>query len=367
MRSLGFMSLRSTSEKAYATEIAKRARSCGIECFRFIPSAIDPRTELISGEKYDPDKEDWETASFPLPDVLYDRCFYGNDPHSRQCRSIVHYLKNRSDILFLGHGLPNKLELYKILAQSTLAPYIPKSIHAQSAGQVLQPSSLVSPMILKPANGSQGAGIYYLEMQKDGLLVKTDTPEKQISRLFADQKKAAVWLGQLLSGNSYLLQPYLPLSNEDNQPFDIRILLQKNEAGKWREMGRGVRVGRENGIISNLSAGSAVSSFETWLENSSVSSSRFLRAELSEISNALPEILEDALPPLFEIGLDIGIARDGAIWILDVNSKPGRKVILETDPDKKEALYRAPLLYGKLLTSAGQAERRKNSEKTVSH
>lgn len=35
------------------------------------------------------------------------------------------------------------------------------------------------------------------------------------------------WLNQLLNRNAYLMQAYLPLSNKEEQPFDIRALLQK--------------------------------------------------------------------------------------------------------------------------------------------
>ncbi|MEH7081394.1 YheC/YheD family protein [Neobacillus drentensis] len=60
-------------------------------------------------------------------------------------------------------------------------------------------------------------------------------------------------------------------------------------------------------------------------------------------------------------------SENGSIWILDINSKPGRKVLLHTQPDIKETLTLAPLLYGKHLSQMAQNERKSYYEKTLSH
>ncbi|HJV31893.1 MAG TPA: hypothetical protein VJ558_06830 [Bacillales bacterium] len=85
----GIMSLTMDSETTYFNEIANRAAAHDMECYRFIPSHIDPLTQLVKGKKYDPIEENWTSSEFPIPTILYDRCFYGDDDHSKQCMPIV--------------------------------------------------------------------------------------------------------------------------------------------------------------------------------------------------------------------------------------------------------------------------------------
>jgi hypothetical protein len=362
----GIMTLTMDSENTYFNEIATRAAAHDMECYRFIPSHIDPLTQLVKGKKYDPIEQNWISSEFPIPTILYDRCFYGDDDHSKQCMPIVSWLKNREDFTFLGYGLPNKLELYEILKESVLSPYLVPSQPVTDEKIVFEELAIKKRLILKPVNGSQGYGIYYINKSNKTFHVKTEKHKQMISRIFPNDVKFGKWLKQLIQHRRYLLQPYLELFNQELQPFDIRMLLQKNAEGKWMERGKGIRKGSTGGILSNLSAGGTVIDFKSWSSNLPITVKEFIKNELDYIKLNLPLLLEEKFLPLFELGVDIGVAKDGSIWILDVNSKPGRKVILSTSPDLQNTLFDAPLLYGKHLTQAHHIERKNFHEKTLS-
>ncbi|SFA80169.1 MULTISPECIES: YheC/YheD family protein [unclassified Bacillus (in: firmicutes)] len=349
MYTLGFMSLNHESEASYFTEVAKRAALRGIVCYRFIPTSINPLTQLVKGKKFEPTSHDWVDCEFPLPSVLYDRCFYGDDPHSKKAIPIVTWLKNRDDIRFLGYGLPNKIELYKTLANTELAPYLPPSQQVNSYQTVFNRLENWKKIMLKPITGSQGYGIYYIEKKEFSIIVKTEKNGKVIERTFTDIKKMQAWLEKLLQNHLYLVQPYFELRDSSDLPFDIRILLQKNAEGKWTERGKGIRKGQNEGILSNLCAGGKTLDYRSWTESISKEQARYIHGELSYIVKLLPTLLENEFPSLFEMGVDIGVAKDGAVWILDINSKPGRKVIVETCPEMIDTLYQAPFLYGSFV------------------
>ncbi len=361
------MSLSLESENSYINEIASHAEASGMEVFRFIPSEINPHTLFARGRKFVPQTKTWVDCEAPIPAIIYDRCFYGEDEHSKQCLPIVTWLKSRSDITFLGYGLPNKLELYHALKNTSLSSYLPATQAVTDVEEVLEELAAKKKIILKPINGSQGYGIYYLKQNEKTFHVKTEKQKRIISRIFPNEAKLTQWLNQLLKHRNYLLQPYLELSNKEHQPFDIRFLLQKNELGQWEEQGRGIRIGNTGGILSNLAAGGSVISFKEWLTALQPVKGEFLKQELDYIISRLPSILESAFMPLFEIGVDIGIAKDGSIWILDINSKPGRKVVLSTNPELQETLSAKPLQYGKFLSITGPTERKVYYEKTLFH
>jgi hypothetical protein len=359
------MTLSMESESRYINEMAVLAADTGMDCYRFIPSMINPHSLQVRGKKFDSEKKQWQEEEFILPPLIYDRCFYGDDKHSKQCMPIVSWLKTRSDITFLGYGLPNKMELYQALNSSVLAAYLPSTQLIKDTKTVVQELDKRNKLIIKPINGSQGYGIYYLQKISKTYLVKTEKNKEMISRTFPNTAKLASWLRTLITQRTYLLQPYLELSNAELQPFDIRILLQKNEFGDWVERGKGVRIGNKAGLLSNLSAGGSSLDFSTWTATLPIAKNELICNEIDYIITQLPALLESEFLPLFEIGIDIGIAKNGTIWILDVNSKPGRKVILQTKPTLKETLLRAPLLYGKHLFENSRKERKSFSEKTL--
>lgn len=361
MLTFGFMTLNMANEHSYFSRIAQAASQHDVSCFRFVPSSITPTSDLIEGEKYIPHESSWATAEFPLPEILYDRCFYGNDAHSQKCIPIVRWLKTRNDIDFLGYGLPNKMDLYHALNHSKLHPYLLHSTLVSHVEQIIHTLSYINPAIIKPIDGSQGKGIYFLKKEKEQYVVETDKQAKHVSRVFDSKEKFSTWLQLLLKKKTFLIQPYKHLTNINGEPFDLRILMQKDHLGKWIVRGKGIREGSAGSIVSNVSAGGKILSFDEWAKVNPLSP--FLLKEVEFILSILPRVLEDAFSPLFEIGVDIGFAKDGSLWILDVNSKPGRKVIITTSPETNSELDLAPILYAKHIKE--QKRSLLNHEKTL--
>ncbi|PLR89938.1 YheC/YheD family endospore coat-associated protein [Bacillus sp. T33-2] len=367
MYSFGLMSLSLNSENTYFTEIARRSEETGMTCFRFVPSHIDPVNHLVSGERFDHRLQKWRKDQMPIPGIIYDRCFYGDDPHSKQCAAIVKWLKTRDDLLFLGYGLPDKWRLYEILSASVLAPYVPLTERVSGGRQVADFLTKHPKIILKPVTGSGGNGIYCLERTGNSITAATEKHRQYIKREFSGDHHAISWTEQLIKKKDYLMQPYLPLVDNQQRPFDIRFLVQKDQDGAWKERGRGIRTGKEEGLLSNLAAGGEAADFEKWTDSLDLKMKAFTLNDLAEIITALPQVLENSFPRLFELGIDIGIARDSSLWVLDVNSKPGRKLILEMDPAKAGDLYAAPLLFAKKLLNNSRKERNRENEKTISN
>ncbi|MEH7381552.1 YheC/YheD family protein [Bacillus sp. JJ1533] len=346
MISLGFITLYPNQERNYATELAKRAPELGIQLYRFTPTSIEPTSEWVRGEKYNHRTNTWEQSMFEIPMFLYDRCFYSNDEISKKSQPIMNWLKLRPANAFLGHGLPNKWEIYNTLRQDKeLSPYIPSTDQALSASAILRTLMKQHQIILKPEKGSMGKGIIGLFLHRNHVEVIYKDKHLLKKNQFTTRGDLKRWIDSVITSQPYLSQPYLPLHDEENRPFDIRILLQKDGQGKWVEQGRGIRLGLPNHLISNLGGGGETQSFEKWTETMTFLQKQLLSDNIHTIINRLPDVLEVHFEPLFEIGVDLGLTKDGAIWILDTNSKPGRKVILETNQSKEDVLYKTPLQY----------------------
>ena len=114
----------------------------------------------------------------------------------------------------------------------------------------------------------------------------------------------------------------------------MRILLNKDRNGEWREFQRAIRKGEENGILTNISRGASYFSYNEWKDSHDSHKWDFIEEEITSILEEVPILLEEHFSPLFEIGVDLIIGDDHSLWILDMNSKPGHKVVDALDPEK---------------------------------
>jgi hypothetical protein len=302
------------------TEIAKHASEFSIEIYRFTPFNIHPNTENIEGFRYDLQQKKWIEDSFLLPSFIYDRCFYRKDSLSKKARPIVNWLKQREDVTFLGHGLPNKLDVYEVIKKdSYLSSYIPPTTPIESIEQLVQ----------------RGREIEAAYQQND--IVNTI--------LFSSFQEFKNWFTKTTRDVLYIAQPHISFFPYERTPFDIRLLLQKGYDGAWKEIGRGIRQGERDSIVTNVSSGASIVPFENLLPRIPRVHRQYVMDEINTICKTIPSVLENHFPSLFELGIDLCISRDFSIWILDLNSKPGRKIVMETAPEQKEVMYKNVLSY----------------------
>jgi glutathione synthase/RimK-type ligase-like ATP-grasp enzyme len=348
LNSIGFLTVKKNQERMYFTEIALHA-PVTLDVVRFTPLDIDPATELVHGSKFNHSNGKWENSVFDIPDYIYDRCFYNQDSFSRKCEPIVTWLKQRPGTTFLGYGLPNKWEVYEALIQeSEVSPYLPDTTPIHTFTKLKRILMKENSIVLKPISGSQGNGIIHLQLLKNEITLQTQKKGEDFHKSFTSLVEFKTFMEKLLQETNFLCQPYLTMQ-KGNKPFDIRILMQKDETGQWIEQGRGVRVGKENGLVSNLHNGGDVITFEELLKDFSPQIRSVLLEEIESITKQTPTLLENKFGRLFELGLDIGITKEGAVWLLDINSKPGRKVISNTSPSKKIQLFQSPINYARFL------------------
>ncbi|MTH54616.1 YheC/YheD family protein [Bacillus mangrovi] len=353
---VGFMTLREDAENLYSTEIARRAGKYGLALFKFSPASIQPGSTLISGRVFE--KEEWKKAMRPLPSFIYDRCFYSRSSHTSKARPIADWLKTRPDTVFLGKGLPDKWAVYQAIKQDpTLSFYLPSTLLLASAKEIFPLLFRERQCMLKPVRGSQGRGIIALSLSGKTIEAVYHSGVHKKTKVFPAIEEFEEWMDQFLeqSRDAYLMQPLLTLTDRARYPFDIRILLQKDGDGKWQERGRGIRKGYQGSYISNLGSGGEGQSYDDWFSRLSRRQAYLFQDDLSTVIAKLPVILEEQFSPLFELGLDIGYSRDGSIWILDINSKPGRQLIMQTKPELKDALFEAPLAYCRHLIRQQEA------------
>ncbi|MCF6094619.1 YheC/YheD family protein [Microaerobacter geothermalis] len=339
-------------EKTFFKNLFLEGKKLGVPMYIFSPLDIDWPKEMVKG--YYLSETGWKEKVFPLPRVVYDRCFYPNQQVFKMYQPYVKRVKSHPSIKFLGFGLMGKWEVYEILKTSQeLSSWLPPSALYTNEKEMLKWLNQYQSIILKPISGSHGRGIIRLTTHTNNQYSLIGRTEKNefFHCVMSDWRKTVQWINRFVNKRKYLVQPYLNLTNKDGNPFDVRILAQKNHKGEWTLTGMAVRCGQKGHLTSNLHGGGKAEEIEDFLNrNFPENIVKKILWSIQRMVELLPPYLESHHGRLIELGIDIGIEPNGQIWLLEVNSKPGRRVFQEIGNKEMQASsIRNPVKYARYL------------------
>ena len=248
-----------------------------------------------------------------------------------------------------------KLEAYRVLQRDKgLARYVPATVPLTPA-TLRAALTAHDDLYFKPDTGARGEGVYRLTRLDQGWLLTSATPLGiQATRLAHEAAVRAALAPLLTRGTAYLVQEGLPLATFLGNRFDLRGLVQKDGRGRWTLSGLVARVAPLGSPITSPLSGALVAPPEAALQRSFPSRWREVLAEVREVAVAAAAAIDRALGPRFEMGVDMGVLRDGSVRIIEVNGAP-RKTSLEMlgDPLTAERMYRLPIHYAISLALRG--------------
>jgi len=311
-------------EKGYYKKLTLIGRKSGIRVIVFSPRDVQFDTRTVTGYIYR--KGAWHRDTFPLPSYIYDRCFVG--PSYRHYKPFVEKLQKDPKITFLGRGLSGKWEVHQILSRSpVLSRWLPETL-PYTFDTLLSTIAKHRAAIIKPMAGTHGINVARITRNEGQFIITgRNKHNKPFQRMLKTNEGLRTYVNRFTAGRKFLVQPYLSLHTLDGVPFDVRVLVQKNGNGEWQTTGMAVRVGDKNSITSNLHGGGKAVPLPVFLARHFRPSIRTrIEQQLHHLVRELPPFLEENHGRLVELGIDIGIDTAGNLWIIEVNSRPGRAV-----------------------------------------
>ncbi|MCS7463631.1 YheC/YheD family protein [Paenibacillus doosanensis] len=347
-------------------------QQAGLNVFVFTPQGVSETDNVVKGYGFDAEARRWIGRNYARPDLVYDRCFFTSRRQAAEYREAVRRLRKPPAALFLGYGLRGKWDVQHMLERDgRFVSHLPQTEPMRSVRSAAEWLKRHGELVLKPQAGSQGRGVLHVRRgaaaarpgvgpvapegtanAEPAFAVRgRDARNRPVACSFDSAAALLRWLRRFTAQRDYLLQRYLPLHNQNGEAYDVRSLVQKDGTGRWQVTGIAVRKGQGGSLTSNLhGGGSAEPALPFLTAQFGAETAARIAAELERLSRLLPAALEQSHGRLAELGIDFGVDTGGHIWILEVNSKPGRSIFtyLHDDRARFNALAN-PIKYARYL------------------
>ncbi len=322
-------------------DLSHRYQNLNLKLFAFTPTDILWNKQGIIGLSLKKGK--WIQSSFPFPHTVYNRCYNKKPITIQRLEAVI-----GSNKCFNSINSFNKWDLYNILVQSNLKPYVPNTFlyHEVNISNLLKFYKLV---YIKPIYGNKGASVYRVElMDNDEIHISLHSlaPRYICRKNESIQKK----LDELLGPKTYMVQQGIPMSQLEHQYFDFRVLVQKGITGEWAIPTIACRVAHKRYFNTSMC--------EHIYDVVEVLPRLFSQEKVNDILQSLHDVSVNAAKEaeihmglLGELSVDFVIDKDSKLQIIELNGKPQKSMYDDMKNFKsKKLIYSRPLDYAYYLS-----------------
>jgi hypothetical protein len=310
-------------------DFVRASREVNALCYVFNAADVDFAAGTVQGVTVSgpPGRETWVFERFPLPEVVYNRIPHRkaeNLPEVKRCKKRF----VRMGIPVFNERFLNKNEMYRWLSGDDRSrPYIPATERLRSADG-LQRFCKAHPLVfLKPTGGSLGIGIFQIERDDQGYLVRYKKEKRHVTTRFATADSVFRFVKQRSPKSTYLMQQGIRLMEYRGRKTDFRVHLHKNGSGQWEAAGIGAKVAGKGAVTTHVHNGGQVMAGDKVLFKWYGERADLMRARLVEVSICVADVIQGLLKGgTGELGLDVGIDKTGDVYVFETNAKPGRAI-----------------------------------------
>lgn len=260
-----------------------------------------------------PDGGAWWRGRFPLPEVLYRRAWLPFPLYRELPRLGVR--------LFDGE-CNDKWRVYRWLsAARAVIPYLPWTVPVARPEEVPGLVRHHGRLVLKRRRGLQGKGFLVISADPEGGYRVRDRGEPAAHHC-PSQQDLLDCLRPVLGKHRYLAQQAVELPSYLDRPMDLRVIMQRDDRGRWRCTGGAARFGTPGAVASNFvwEGGFGCSPVNGLRLALGIGKpvARALWAKVRAVARRVCQAME-LWGEFGDLGLDMAVDRQGRIWLLEVN------------------------------------------------
>jgi hypothetical protein len=289
---------------------------------------------LIEGYFYQ--ENGWERHIVPFPNVVYDRLPNRRSESQKEHKLVKSRMQKEYLIPWYNPGFFNKLDIYeKLYNDVEVYRYLPETVPFTSFSHIESMLSDYQSVYIKPVNGSLGLGVHQVLLDKNENLYycryHDQHGEKRLQK-FSSLEQLVNYVFRNRTLDNMLVQQGIPLLKKDNRAIDFRIHTNKDANGNWRITAIAAKVAGVGSVTTHVKTGGVIKTVD---ELFTLEEKELYVIKLKEAALKLSHSLESQLEGIVgEIGFDLGIDREGQVWLFEANSKPGRSIF--THPQLKD-------------------------------
>lgn len=307
-------------------DIIRMGRKMGVAIFVVTPSSFQSEDSSVIGYVLDPSVKGihWHKTRLPMPNAIYNRIPTRKAEQSSAVQEFFKDLSSHYRIPIFNPTFFNKWQLYRLLAQSPqLKNFVPESVQLGKP-ITLQKMILRHPTLyLKPIDGKAGIGMMRMTHLSRGfeLIYQTaDAKQKYTFSNFSDLWKK---ISHLKKQAAYVIQKAIPLAQYQGSPFDLRMLLQKDEYGEWDVTGIGIRIAGKTAISTHVPQGGRIELADKVFNEVFTNSKEKILRYVKDVGLKVAHYIEENQSgKLGEMSIDWGLDQYGDAWFFEANSKP---------------------------------------------
>ncbi|MFD2443066.1 YheC/YheD family protein [Bacillus sp. CGMCC 1.16607] len=301
-------------------------KSVGVIPFVFGEQHIDWEQGVIEGYFYK--QNGWEQHLIPFPNVVYDRLPNRKSESQHEQKAVKTRMETEYLIPWYNPGFFNKLDIYeKLYNDFTVSEYLPETNPFTSFTPIEKMLAKYDSVYMKPINGSLGLGVHQLLLDKiENAYYCRYFDKEGVKRLqkFTSLESLIKHVFRKRPLEKMLVQQGIPLLKSDHRPVDFRIHTNKDANGNWHVSAMAAKIAGSGSVTTHVKSGGVIKTLEEifTMEERNIYVPKLKEAAL-KLSHSLERHLEGIIG---EIGFDLGIDRDGKVWLFEANSKPGRSI-----------------------------------------
>jgi len=333
-------------------DFVRVARRRGMLAYAFRPQDIDWETNSVRGWVWT--SQALRRIKCPLPDVVYDRVASRRSETSATMIAAKEKLLSNPKLQYYNRVFLNKWDVHMMLSKYPgLNKHLPTTQELNSPEVLETFLKRYGVVFVKPTDGSLGAGILRIVRAGKGFsyrYTRLDHPDhhgkaSSLRRMIAVTEK-------LLRNRQYIAQRGLKIAHLNGGPFDVRVLLQKNNNNRWIVHSMVARVAQPGNVVSNLADGGQIVNPRRAIAavfGASIKPS-LMTLRMRRIAKAAAYAIEKEMGFDFaEMGIDLAVDTSAHLWIIEANSRPGR----QTNDEGPKRIPRSVVRLVRFLRSRG--------------
>ncbi|GGG58130.1 YheC/YheD family endospore coat-associated protein [Paenibacillus radicis (ex Gao et al. 2016)] len=304
------------SQRKYVLKQYLQHNAAKLKIFCFTPSSIKWKNKSVIGLHRS--KGRWMLSRFPFPQVVYNRCYDTNQKIIERLGAVI-----GSQKCFNHINQFNKREIYNNLSR-LLIDYLPETV-AYDKEKAVQLLKVHKTLYLKPFYGHKGKGVYRAELKDSGeihICHHYFSPTLIVRDPLQFQKSIQTFIGS----TPYIIQEGVDVLQINEQNFDIRALVQKNEEGLWSITNIVSRIAYEGSYNTSICEKVCLSIEVLNCLYPPDKVNAIIRS-VYDLSLRAAEIIDSNTSyHLGEFSVDFTLDNNEHLWIIELNGQPQKKL-----------------------------------------